>query len=103
MESTKVLIATKVSKNEKESHKTELTIQWDIDQAAVVALAQKSVVIMQQAIYRESGKIPATDTIKVSELMVKRPRTAKVVTAANVAELVTSGKISKEELLALLK
>ena len=100
---TNVKVRTKVSKDSTESKLTELTINWDVDQDIIVGLAQRAVVIMQQSIYRTSGVIPSTDTIDVSKVMEKQPRAVKVMTPQSIMDLVNSGKLSKEGLLALLK
>jgi len=60
-----------------------------VSQVDMEKLAGASVVILQQAIYRISGKIPATDTIKVAELL-KNPRPQFVATPENMAARVNS-------------
>ena len=64
-----------------------------VTQEQLEELAAASVIIMQQAIYR-AGSIPATDTIKVLELL-KRERKAFVPTPENM--LAKASKMTEAE------
>lgn len=65
---------TKLSKDDKVAVTTKATIDWSgVTETELQELAAATVVINQQAIYRTSGDIPATDTIKVRE-QLDRPR-----------------------------
>ena len=61
--------STKVSKDAPSGVKTEATIEWDIDQQTILKQAAASLIIMQQALYRASGQIPAKASLKASEII----------------------------------
>ena len=99
MNTTTVQLKTKVSKNDPEGKPTALTIEWDITPEQERALAQRSVVIQYQGILRATGKIPASETLKVSSLLVRAPRAVKTLTPAEILELMRANP----ELAKLLK
>ena len=91
---------TKLNKDDVNSTTTVATVDWTgVTTEELQKLALKSVVIEQQAIYRISGKIPATDTIKVKELLSKT-RQPFVATPESLAA--RASKMSKEEKEALI-
>lgn len=96
---TTTKVTTKLNKDQAKGTETALTIEWDVDDAKVRELAQKSVVIQYQALVRAAGKVPTTDTVKVSELYAKRPRSAKAMTP----DAIVAAAKSNPELLKALK
>ena len=59
--------------------KTTAEISWDgVTTEQLQELAARSVIIAQQAVYRTSGIIPATDTIEVAALLKREKGALKL-------------------------
>ena len=99
MNTTTVQLKTKISKNDADGKLTTLTINWDVTDDQIRTLAQRSVVIQYQGILRAAGKIPATEALNVSSLLVRQPRTVKTLTPAEILEMMRANP----ELAKLLK
>lgn len=92
---------TKLNKDDINATTTVATVDWtDVTTEELQKLALKSVVIEQQAIYRISGKIPATDTIKVKELLQRTREPFKATPESLAAR--AKKNMSKEEIAALV-
>ena len=100
---TSHVIKTKLTKNQAEPSKTELVIEWDATEEQLRELATRSVVIAVQSNYRAAENIPAKDTVKVSELFTRTPRTAKAMTPEAIANKAKADPAFLEELKKLLK
>ena len=83
---------------------TEVTLDWSgVPQATIQELAERSVIISLQRVYRESGKIPAKDTVKVADFLSGKGRPDKVITPEKIlATASTMSEEDKKKLLALL-
>lgn len=91
---------TKLNKDDVNATTTVAQIDWsDVTTEELQKLALKSVIIEQQAIYRISGKIPKSDTIKVKDLLNKQ-RVPFQATPESLAA--RAAKMSKEEKEALI-
>lgn len=85
--------------------KTDLTLDWTgVSPAQLQELAERSLVISVQRVYRDAGKIPAKDSIKVADFLQGKGRPEKVITPEKI--LATAEKMSEEDkkkLLAVLQ
>jgi hypothetical protein len=74
----KVTFKTRISKDGAVVS-TAASINWEgVTKEQMQELASRSVIIAQQAIYRTSGVIPATDTIEVAALLKREKGTLKL-------------------------
>lgn len=78
-------VSTKLTKDSPKVE-TELTVTFDGTPEQMQTLATRAIVIAWQAIVRDAKKIPATDTIKVSEIFSKVRRTKVPATPQSIAE-----------------
>lgn len=96
---TTVKVLTKLNKDQAQGIETQLTIDWDASAEQMQELAKRSIVIQYQSLCRAAGKVPTTDTIKVSELFIKRARVSKTQTP----EDIVAAARANPELLAQIK
>jgi hypothetical protein len=80
---------------------TNATIDWDgVTDEQMQKLAERSVIIATQAMYRTAGKVPATDIIDVAKMLTRERGSFKSTPESVVA---TVGKMTPEERALILK
>lgn len=84
---------------------TELTLDWSgVTKEQERELAERSLVISLQRVYRDAGKIPAKDSVKVVDFLAGKGRPEKVVTPEKVlAQIPTMKPEDRQRLLAALQ
>ena len=82
-----------------DKHITNAVINWDnVSDDVMKKLATKSIIIMAQSAYRDIGKVPATDTINVSNMMTR----VRVVRAAQSPVEMMSALLDADYIAALI-
>lgn len=80
---------------------TVATIDWSgVSDEQVKKLAERSVIIATQAIYRMAGKVPATDTVDVAKMLARERGTFKSTPESVVAKV---NKMTPEQRALILK
>lgn len=98
-EKVTIELKTRLNKDEKEGTTSKVTIELD-DDAALQKFALRSAGIAWQAIARAAGVIPATDTVKLSDL-AKRQGGGFKATPESLANRI--GKMSADDYRATLE
>lgn len=93
---------TRISKGA-DAHETLCDLVWDdVTDEQLKALAERSIIIMVQSQYRTAGKVPATDTVNIAD-MLKRDRSGFKATPESIAKKVGSMTAEqKAQLIAML-
>lgn len=98
------IVSTRMVKGGAE-HKTDLTLDWTgVTQDQLKEWAGRTVIISAQRVWREAGKVPAREVLKVKDFMEGKGRPEKVVTPEKVLKAAeTMDPKAVEELVASLK
>jgi hypothetical protein len=82
---------------------TVATIDWSgVTDEQVQKLAERSVIIATQAMYRTAGKVPATDTIDVAKMLTRERGTFKSTPESIVAKVYKMTPEQRAQVLKLL-
>jgi hypothetical protein len=100
---TEVIMATFKTRVTKDGEvfTTDATFNWDgVTEEQVRKLAERSVIIATQSLYRAAGRVPATDTIQVAKMLARERGTFKATPESVVAKV---NKMTPEQRALILK